>query len=320
MGFDVIYGSSIGEYFNRAHLVLNNTFPSQHIHREDERFQIPFLSIGAEAQRGNGSVLGVTDSSNRPGTLEFTAKLWDMWPSNTGQIFMMYATTYWSGRPRMLFINLYGQGQPEVANWSSLSEDFRHLHWPWPIADSYYYPGADTVFIDLERLDQLCGSVQGAGTRLEYVGHQRTYRIDLTTSFRCLSARNAWDTPMPAGAHPINGIHWANENIGKESAIWTSVHGMKMLASRVVNDYLPGGGGGGGGGGPIPYSSTPAAQSFADAGAEVLRIRRDMEQACRNDRACWARQQGLLRSGMRPTRNPEVPERSVLLRELSAAR
>lgn len=168
LGFSPINGSSIGEYFYRAHIVLNNTLSNTSLHSAYP-YHIPFISFGADNNRGNGGMVGYTDNPTQHGTVEFTAKIWDMWPEaagSGGSNFMMYAFALWGDTPRMLMINLYGQN----LSWSDDSSDYIHRHWDWNTQESFLYPGADIVFIDIDRLDELCGSVLGDGNLMSYVG------------------------------------------------------------------------------------------------------------------------------------------------------
>jgi hypothetical protein len=134
----------------------------------------------------------------------------------------------WGGKQRMLFINLFhwnldvSDSEGDVGN---------HLHWNWPIQQSFYYPGADIAYMDAEHIQQYCGIYV---PELIYIGDEYPYNLDLTALFQCASGnntenKNLFDVAMPPGSHPIKGVHWAVEGTGVNGWLWIAVHDMKML-------------------------------------------------------------------------------------------
>ena len=107
---------------------------------------------------------------------------------------------------------------------------FRHAHWNWNIRESFFFPGADQVFMDAEDV-----AVLGAGSfpRLTEVGQEQTYVIDLQEIFELArdgADRLGFDEPLPATADiPILGVHWAVEVAGETTRLAVSLEAMQML-------------------------------------------------------------------------------------------
>lgn len=227
-GFTSITDPGAGEYFYRAHLVLNQTFSNPC------GDATPFLSIGAQDGRGQSGPLGALNpTSGVPSHLQFTAKVYDYkrpndYP-NGGQIgtsaFYVYIIAEWPdamGRPvpRMLFITLF---HDNIDNNIAGTSD-----WNWPIQEDYLYPGADLAYIDAEDVATYCGPELDT-YRLTTIGDKFTYKLDLQKLFICASNLGLFRNTMPATSNlPIRGIHWANEGTGVNGWLWTSVHAMTM--------------------------------------------------------------------------------------------
>lgn len=228
-GFTAITDPGAGEYFYRAHLVLNQTFSNPC------GDATPFLSIGAQDGRGQPGPLGALNPTpGVPSMLQFTAKVYDFktpnpFPGAGGQpgtsVFRVYIVAEWpddTGRPvpRMLFIDLFHMNVDDHLAGAS--------DWNWPIQEDYLYPGADLAFFDAENIAATCGQVL-AVPRLTLIGQQFTYNLDLQGLFRCASNQGLFRTAMPTTSNlPIRGIHWANEGTGVNGWLWTSVHAMYM--------------------------------------------------------------------------------------------
>lgn len=190
------------------------------------------MAIGAQSNRGNGSVLGYLNGpwwykdnvsfkekvyaidlpSQLPGTTQ-SSTLWSY----------IYIVSEWAGKQSGMFINLY-HWNLDVSNATNDPGD--NLRWNWPIQQSFYYPGADIAYMDAEDIVHHCGIYV---PRLGYTGQQINYNLDLTALFQCASNKGLFEVPMPAGIHPIKGIHWAVEGTGINGALWIAVHDMKML-------------------------------------------------------------------------------------------
>ena len=228
MGFTALVDSAAGEDFYRAHLVMNGTFANP------AYGGIPYLSLGAEHYRGNGSQVG--SMAIQPGysfcfrcRVKFKAKLWDfLLPDPVGSqpatlAFYLFARSYWDGKPRGLFITLAHWG----IGWSG-STSLTNSQWNWPIQDSFYSPGADIAYMDAEDIQPLCGI---SVPRLVSMGQQISYQLDLRPLFNCASNNGGFDSPIPPG-RPIEGVHWAVEMTGEDGWLWVSVHDMEVVAGN----------------------------------------------------------------------------------------
>lgn len=220
MGFRAQTNSLQGETFHRAHMVLNHYYLNPNPQGQGA---IPFMSIGADDDRQPGGPLGAVRASGNPATaphqLSWVSRMWTaeagLWNH------YLYVIAEWGGKPRMLLVNLAWSG----IQWSDQYTDTLHRHWNWQFAESTLQPGADMVFIDADRLSQTCPGVNLA--RITAPGVDVTYTLNLARAFQCTSA--AFDAPIPvAGEFPIHTVAWAVEATG-ETAIWASVHGMRLF-------------------------------------------------------------------------------------------
>lgn len=223
MGFTAIKNSFPGESFYRAHLVMNGTFPNP------EFGGIPYLSVGAERNRGNGSALGYMNFGFFPQHfLKFKARLWDFkLPSPVGAqpatlAFYLLATTSWAGKKRGLFITLAHWN----LDWSSASVAETNAKWNWPMQESFFHPGTEFFFIDSEDVNSHCGI---SVPRLTSIGQEISYDLNIEALFRCASDDlGGFEDPMPGGILTIEGVHWAVEMTGEDGWLWPSVHDMQM--------------------------------------------------------------------------------------------
>ncbi|HKI03420.1 MAG TPA: hypothetical protein VKK31_15690 [Thermoanaerobaculia bacterium] len=235
MGFTAIKGSLVGEAFYRAHLVLNLTYPNPC----DGGYGIPFLSIAADRDRGNGGrTPGALNRSSTtiPNRVRFTARLWDLGlpscpscvngfvqPGKGYLDFALWAVAEWGGKQRMLFVNLLHRNKEYAGGVAGQTYEFN-----WPVQEDTLYPGADLAFFEAEALPALCNYtvpvMSGA------IGQEINYTVDLQKLFRCASDQGLFRDPMPTTANlPIKTVGWKNEGLGLSGGIWTSVHGMSMV-------------------------------------------------------------------------------------------
>lgn len=219
MGFRAQTNSLLGETFHRAHMVLNHYYPNPNPQGQGA---IPFMSIGADDDRQPGGPLGAIQASGNPATAPYQLS-WvsRMWTAEAGLWnHYLFVIAEWGGKPRMLLVNLAWSG----IQWSDQYTDTLHRHWNWQFAESSLQPGADMVFIDADRLTQTCPGVSMAPITVPHV--DVTYSLNLARAFQCTSA--SFDAPIPlVGEFPIHTVAWAVEATG-ETAIWASVHGMRL--------------------------------------------------------------------------------------------
>jgi len=240
MGFKMIKDTPQGENFYRAHLVNNELMncggnlpnPNCQLLKQQHPGHVPFMSIGAADNRGNGAVLTKLNDISQKHKIRFVAKLWAYHPFDTHSAqadvasFFMMAMASWGGKKRGLFINLF-HDNINFSGFDSEAYNGGHKVWNWPMQESHLYPGADFAYLDAEDMSSLCGIYV---PRITSPGQQITYTIDLQDVFQCASNRGLFVTPMPLLSQvPIKKISWGNEWFGTDGAIWTSVHGMRLI-------------------------------------------------------------------------------------------
>lgn len=211
-----------------AHLALTLSYPNPCGWRA-----IPFLSVGARDDRGNGMPVGVLNPKPRsmPHRIRFRLVLETFDPPRTpagtdGAAFvLLFALSEWRGVPRMLYVNLLHFNR-EIPNNGALGRV-----WNWPVAEHYLFPGADIAYFDADRISDLCGIDVPAF--LPVPGESREYDMDLHGLFRCASRLGLFRDRMPRPRNgrnlPIHGVHWALEAQGSDGQIWASVHQPEMV-------------------------------------------------------------------------------------------
>ena len=203
---------------------------------EPGRIGIPFLGIGADVRRGNGRPIGYLNRSGPNPKIQFKIKLLDAdipdQPGSAGVVWF-YAYSFWGGKPRMVMVALYHEGMRGDAlpfDHDTGGRSFRHAHWNWNIRESFFFPGADLVFMDIEDI-----AVLGTGSlpRLTQAGQEQTYAIDLQEIFELArdgADRVGLDEPLPETADlPILGVHWAVEVAGEATRLSISLEAMQTV-------------------------------------------------------------------------------------------
>lgn len=231
-----------GENFPRAHLIVRHLGAS-HSNDANGAGGLPFVSIGAQKNRGHSSDIGALNSSTRPNTVKFKAKIFDfMEPDPVGSQtdgglwFFLFAITEWGGKQRGIFINLKHLG--DETDWSESMFDGSKFWWNWPIQESFYYPGVDWAYIDTEDFGgtynwpyyaQRCLISSSDAPAMVSTGVDYQFELDLEELFRCASARGLFQSTMPQyTVLPIKGVHWGVEMNGEDGYIWAAVHDMQM--------------------------------------------------------------------------------------------
>lgn len=223
MGFTAIKDSLPGEDFYRAHIVMNGTFTNP------EFGGIPYLSVGADSNRGNGSTLGFMNLFWGPHNVKFNARLWDFkLPTPVSETqpatlaFYLVALSEWGGKKRGVFLTLAHWG---LEHSSSTTADAVQLKWNWPVQESFYHDGAEFAYLDSEDIYSLC---RYSVPRLTTIGQEISYNIDLEKIFSCADSLGGFEDPMPTGVLDIEAVHWAVEMTGEDGWLWPSVHGMRI--------------------------------------------------------------------------------------------
>lgn len=296
MGFKPIIWTEGGENFYRFHLVMNQVWSNPQGYGA-----LPFMSIGAAHNRGNGSVLGYMNYQYAPSTVEWTSKVWDVYENSQidywASIHFFITTAEWGGKTRMIQIALYHESDlgngAEIHYSDPANGNYGlHYHWNWQTQESFWYPGADAAFMDAEDMYTLCGFSM---TRLRNKNDSANYSVVLDDLFRCASDLDLFDEDMPvSNAVPITDVHWANEGTGSNVALWTSVHNMKMRTSpsgmqtQYTDNYYP-----------------PIAAATNEVPNEVGLIAGRLRSSCIKSEVCWQENQQYIDGKLRD--RPENP-------------
>ncbi len=225
--------------FPRAHLIVRH-LGSTNSHDEKGAGGIPFVSVGAQANRGNGVAVGALNNPFRPHNVRFTANLFDWKTSDSSNMWaFMYAISAWPDEAgnsiqRGVFLSLKHMG--ERSDLSSQDNPGHPFDWNWPIRESFFYPGVDWGFIDSEDLNN-GPEAWHCGFTVPVITEKLTdypFNVDLQKLFECANRRGLFRTPMPdSGELPIKGVHWAVEMSGAEAYLWMAVHGMEMSGFKL---------------------------------------------------------------------------------------
>ncbi|MEM8932872.1 MAG: hypothetical protein AAGE94_16930 [Acidobacteriota bacterium] len=285
--FTLLTGSLPGESLWRAHMIADHS-PSASQNPQGPS-GIPFLGIGADSRRGNGARVGQLNVWGGYGSTRSTVRIWDL-AGGPGSAALMYnyAIAQWprpDGQmvPRIVFVALYHYGLEH----STTTSPGLHRHWNWKIPESFFHPGADIAFIDVEDIQRHCPS--HASVPLAQLNVDRQINLDWNVLFRCMSDKNLFDESMPTTPIDLLGVHWAVEVANQGSLIWASVHGMEMRRSYTSSITTA-----------EPAVDGARAVTLADeAIAEPVipddwrdpvtteQMREWFWDACRNDADCW---------------------------------
>jgi hypothetical protein len=195
----------------KAHLIINKLLDPDVRHDKG-----PFLSYGLQSDWGNGhGAVTVLRAASAPRTLRFAATLFDIAPDPAADhvnLAYVFIEAQWDGVKRWAYISLLDRNFPVNARYS----------FNWNVLQGIWFPGADIVFRDADRLDAECREkipewnavlpmLAPAQTfRTHGNAVRRAYRIDLEQLFTCLSG--TFLAPMPLqGPVQVTGIHFAIE-------------------------------------------------------------------------------------------------------------
>ncbi|MEO6435496.1 MAG: hypothetical protein ABIP55_07010, partial [Tepidisphaeraceae bacterium] len=240
----------------KMHLVLNST--NMTLCREHS-YAIPYLSFGAQADRGNNGVITYLNAGGKT-ALRFAVTLMDIAESNPafGVVapgVKRYSQAHvlieaiWGGRKRWLFLELLPDARREAGG-ADTGIDI-HVRFNWHMVDSFIYPGADYVFKSASLLSEQCRAeainVPALDRSLTYVNpatrnrSRIEYTLDLQATFDCLQRTGAWGLePMPAHPVPVTGIHFGVEQddrlyrdgaftgVAVPNAVWIAVDGIRV--------------------------------------------------------------------------------------------
>lgn len=280
--------------YNRFHLAISHAYENP-----QGRDGIPFLSIGAAANRGNGGEIGAFNAPGRPHVVQFSTRVNllhgstdDYWVAS----YLLWATVEWGGMPRMLFLHLFHDGQIPEGDWEFSTPTTPGLNrkWNWLFPDSSLYPGAEVAYMDKEDLVHHCGFSLPALPYQTAVN----FTIDLQAIYRCASDNGLFDVPMPDDAEiPITGVHWATEIYGEGVSLYATVSGNRMLPASDGDPQS------------MPWQQQLDDAAEHDSDPEIAETLRHLAVACSRHPTCDAEaglpQQVLQRQAARAVPSPD---------------
>ena len=238
----------------KMHLVLNSW---NAVECREHSYAIPYLSFGAQADRGNNGVITYLNKPGAKTALSFGLTLMDIAEKNAAFGTMpagqsRYRQSHvlieasWGGRKRWLFIEVLPDAR-RAANGGGIDA---HVRFNWHMANSFIHPGADYVFKSAQLLSRQCAQedvsvpVQQAGATYVDAATRTASRIPVTIeiqrTFDCLQRLGTWGAdPMPSHPVPITGIHfgieiddrlYANGFTGATlpNALWIAIDGIEV--------------------------------------------------------------------------------------------
>ena len=233
----------------RAHMIINAndfTHKCQNNPSLDWHYTIPFLSIGAQQARGQSDPIAYINNppylyAGETITFDATMYAYEALGCRAGSSSIcntatgggkpgshagLYLLAEWGGKKRLIFIDYFGAGS------LSFGSAVPTLHWNWPIAESFFYPGAEIVFFNASTLQSSCGITipslpENADPSTRVTTH---YTLNASSVFSCASNLGKFDTAMPAySALPLIGVHWYVESVGTQGALWIAVENMNAI-------------------------------------------------------------------------------------------
>ena len=211
----------------KMHLVLNSWSMSG---CRDSSYAIPYLSFGAQADRGNNGIITYLNNAGSKTTLRFGLTLMDIADAHHDPLNAETAQRYsqahlliealWGGRKRWVFIELMPDARRNDGGADPGID--AHVRFNWHMVDSLIHPGADYVFKSAALLTAQC-SAEGlmvpvlprTSIYIDPITRQQSRidpSIDLQRLFDCLNRIATWGAePTPPHPIPITGIHFGVE-------------------------------------------------------------------------------------------------------------
>ena len=219
----------------RVHLMLNH---SQHNFycKGNRKLTLPFLSFGAQYQRGNPQPLGVINSNpNRRVRDQVRFAGWlprflqePFLPVSEGGVHGgIYVIAKWGGIRRLVFLDLFQSG---VMQGLKTCDDKRapdcRSRWNWPVKDSFLYPGGDMALLSVNS-----NELRSCGINIPTLSSNlNIYKIDLSKLFKCVSDNNMFDQKMPNNRNiNVLGVHWYIESQGETGKVDIALQGIRMM-------------------------------------------------------------------------------------------
>lgn len=186
------------------------------------RYSAPFMSVGAEQGKGQSRPLmplrvGQSERlswesrilTDRPfGCVVGTeAACSNIGTGPGGGVWSgVFLNTAWGGAKRGLFLMIHMQGHLVI------NEPNKKVHWNWPVAESFFYPGFELGYITPKIAKDLCGIII---PDMAKGGATTEFSIDVAGLMQCASDHGFFSVPMTPDA-VLTGAHWFVEFTGTE--------------------------------------------------------------------------------------------------------
>jgi len=198
----------------------------------NKQYTIPYLSVGAHSNKGNGQDIGTVYPFGGTGSdiLHFSAQIrgygniggyavgcaggfGDPCPP-VGAHAGVLLVAQWGGVRRMLFVDLYEE--------QALVGSYGHSHWSWPVYDSMFYPGGDVAAMNLSTLNNSCG-LPTTGLTLGSPGAKVSYALSMSALFYCASNLGLFSSSMPFQYTSVEAVDWFVETVGTTGMLWIGI-------------------------------------------------------------------------------------------------
>jgi len=228
----------------RVDLVVNASRYDFRCGRRDAREAVPYLSFGAVNGRGNAGPIArfsLSPGDARRPAIAFTAALTGYQPftcplrdcpdrsadcmclaKRSGAHAGIALLARWGGVPRLLFVQLFGAGVQDASREAPV-----HTLWNWPVADSFWYPGADLVVTTTSQLSSDCAGIDlpALATSTQH------YTLDVRALFECTGP--SFRDPPPRDAEiAVDQTHWYVEAYGTRGFLGLGVEDVRSTTLR----------------------------------------------------------------------------------------
>ncbi len=223
---------------------------------------IPFLSLGAQSNRGNTTMNGTpmpvarfrffNPQADDVDRLQFSARI----PAGVkptacqddlcspggahGYYVGLYLLAEWQGTRRMLFFSLDDRSAMAYPVWC----DFGCQTWNWPLQQSMFFPGAQVGHIKSSpgigldycalRLPALRPGPLDSSTGLHGAGVERNYDLSIRRLFECAFTLGTlrWDDNQADPDVLVNvlGVHWFVETYGTSGTVGLSIRNPRITS------------------------------------------------------------------------------------------
>jgi hypothetical protein len=197
---------------------------------------IPFLSVGAQKGNGQNNIIayisnGGNSASRNVISFDMAITAYEEVGCRTGSEAVctsqssgshggFYMVAEWGGKKRAIFVDLFATG---VLTGDFNSPNPGRAHWPFPVYESFFYPGFEMVVFSPNSLKQCGITIDGLSTTA--LNQYKHYTIDASKIYTCANSLGMFETefPFPAISTPLTGFHWYIEAPGTKGRVRASI-------------------------------------------------------------------------------------------------